>query len=189
VAGCPSTFRPRHAWLASSCRAATATVAAIRCAQICPAKQFKCLIILPFLLTAELHNTLLFVHCKLPPRCNILQWLTRVKISTSGNNVDWIEQGAFAGSSDQDSLTNIIFSNPAVCRYVRLQVVSVSGHASARWDVLKSADQSSLALDRPEFLRANPSINQYAFSSCYSNDAPGSGHCRPQIDSVQVSCC
>jgi hypothetical protein len=40
-----------------------------------------------------------------------------------------------------------------------------------------------------DYVRANPSINQYTFSSCYSNDAPNTGHCRPQIDSAQVSCC
>jgi len=117
--------------------------------------------------------------------CGCSQWLTRVQIFTSPNNIDWIDQGTFAGSSDQDSLTNIIFSKAAVCRYVRLQVVSVSNHASARWDVLKTADQSSLALDQPKLLRANPSINQYAFSSCHAGDAPGNGHCRPQIDSPQ----
>ena len=40
-------------------------------------------------------------------------------------------------------------------------------------------------MEVPQFLRANPSINQYAFSGCYANDAPNSGHCRPQIDSAQ----
>jgi len=35
------------------------------------------------------------------------------------------------------------------------------------------------------YVRANPSINQYAFSGCYGNDAPDSGHCRPQINSAQ----
>jgi len=52
-------------------------------------------------------------------------------------------------------------------------------------DVLKSSDQSSLTMEVPQFTRANPSINQYAFSGCYANDAPNSGHCRPQIDSAQ----
>jgi len=36
-----------------------------------------------------------------------------------------------------------------------------------------------------DYVRANPSINQYAFSGCYANDAPDSGHCRPQINSAQ----
>jgi hypothetical protein len=99
--------------------------------------------------------------------------------------LDWIEQGVFSGNSDQDSKVNVILSKPTVARYVRIEVVSVSNHASARWDVLKTADQSSLELDMPKFLRANPSINQYSFSSCHGGDAPGQGHCRPQIDSVQ----
>ena len=84
---------------------------------------------------------------------------------------------------------NVILSKPTVARYVRIEVVSVSNHASARWDVLKTADQSSLALVMPTYMRANPSINPYAFSSCHGGDAPGNGHCRPQIDSPQVSWC
>jgi hypothetical protein len=103
--------------------------------------------------------------------------------------VDWIEQGVFSGNSDQDSKVNVILSKPTVARYVRIEVVSVHGHASARWDVLKTADQSSLQLDMPNLLRANPSINQYSFSSCHGGDAPGQGHCRPQIDSPQVRFC
>ena len=39
------------------------------------------------------------------------------------------------------------------------------------------------------FQRANAALNQYAFSSCHAGDAPGNGHCRPQIDSPQVSWC
>jgi hypothetical protein len=117
------------------------------------------------------------------------QWLTRIRIFTSPNNIDWIDQGSFAGNNDQDSMVNVILSKPTVARYVRIEVVSVSNHASARWDVLKTADQSSLVLDQPKLLRANPSINQYTFSSCHGGDAPGSGHCRPQIDSPQVSWC
>ena len=162
-------------WLVSSCRVVTALAAAARCAPKAIRTRDN--------ITSYLHDA------GSMPSCNALQWLTRVQIFTSPNNIDWIEQGTFAGSSDQDSLTNIIFSKAAVCRYVRLTVVSVSNHASARWDVLKTTDQSSLALDQPKFLRANPSINQYAFSSCHAGDAPGSGHCRPQIDSPQVSWC
>ena len=84
---------------------------------------------------------------------------------------------------------NVILSKPTVARYVKIEVVSVSNHASARWDVLKTADQSSLVTDLPPYMRANPSINQYTFSSCHAGDAPGNGHCRPQIDSPQVSWC
>ena len=153
------------------------------CSQVRPQSNSNSWIILPLPITAYLHDAGSLSSC------NALQWLTRVQIFTSPNNIDWIEQGTFAGSSDQDSLTNIIFSKAAVCRYVRLTVVSVSNHASARWDVLKTADQSSLVLDQPKLLRANPSINQYTFSSCHGGDAPGSGHCRPQIDSPQVSWC
>ena len=40
-----------------------------------------------------------------------------------------------------------------------------------------------------DFVRANAALNQYAFSSCHAGDAPGNGHCRPQIDSPQVSWC
>ena len=169
------TFRPQHVWLVSCCRVVTALAAAARCAPKAIRTRDN--------VTSYLHDA------GSMPSCNALQWLSRVKIFTSPNNVDWIDQGSFAGSSDQDSLTNIIFPRAAVCRYVRLEVVSVSGHASARWDVLKSADQNSLALDQPALLRANPSISQYAFSSCHAGDAPGNGHCRPQIDSAQVSCC
>jgi len=39
------------------------------------------------------------------------------------------------------------------------------------------------------YIRANPDISQYSFSSCWGGDAPGYGHCRPQIESPQVSCC
>jgi len=39
------------------------------------------------------------------------------------------------------------------------------------------------------FVRANAALNQYTFSSCHGGDAPGNGHCRPQIDSPQVSWC
>ena len=160
------TFWPQHVWLVSCCRVVTALAAAIRFG-------------VPGLGLAVTALTL----------TSSPQFLTRIRIFTSPNNVDWIDQGTFAGSSDQDSLTNIIFSKAAVCRYVRLTVVSVSNHASARWDVLKTADQSSLALDQPKLLRANPSLNQYTFSSCHGGDAPGNGHCRPQIDSPQVSWC
>ena len=121
--------------------------------------------------------------------CNTLQWLTRVRISTSPNNLDWIDQGTFTGTSDPESLTNIVFPQVTVCRYVKMEVVSINGWSSARWDVLKTADQSSLQLDMPKFLRANPDISQYSFSSCHAGDKPGSGHCRPQIDSPQVSFC
>ena len=117
------------------------------------------------------------------------QWLTRIRIFTSPNNVDWIDQGSYAGNSDQDSKVNVILSKPTVARYVKIEVVSVSSHASARWDVLKTADQSSLDMDLPPYMRASPSINQYTFSSCHGGDAPGNGHCRPQIDSPQVSWC
>ena len=40
-----------------------------------------------------------------------------------------------------------------------------------------------------DYVRANAAINQYSFSSCHAGDAPGNGHCRPQIDSPQVSWC
>jgi len=63
---------------------------------------------------------------------------------------------------------NVILSKPTVARFVRIEVVSVQGHASARWDVLKTADQSSLELDMPEFLRARADISQYSFSSCHA---------------------
>ena len=39
------------------------------------------------------------------------------------------------------------------------------------------------------YTRANADISQYSFSSCHAGDKPGSGHCRPQIDSPQVSFC
>jgi hypothetical protein len=39
------------------------------------------------------------------------------------------------------------------------------------------------------YVRANPDISQYSFSSCYAGDPPGYGHCSPQIESPQVSCC
>ena len=103
--------------------------------------------------------------------------------------MDWIEQGVFSGNSDQDSKVNVILSKPTVARFVKIEVVSVQGHASARWDVLKTADQSSLELDMPKFLRANADLSQYSFSSCWNGDAVGSGHCRPQIDSPQVRFC
>ena len=153
-------------WLVSSCRVVTALAAAIRFGV-----QGLGLAVTALTLTSS------------------PQWLTRIRILTSPNNIDWIDQGSFAGNTDQDSKVNVILSKPTVARYVRIEVVSVSNHASARWDVLKTADQSSLALDQPKFLRANPSINQYAFSSCHAGDAPGNGHCRPQIDSPQVSWC
>ncbi len=63
--------------------------------------------------------------------------------------------------------------------------MSFNGHSSARWDVLKTLDQNSLVMDQTKYVRANPAIAQYAFSGCYANDAPNSGHCRPQIDSDQ----
>ena len=103
--------------------------------------------------------------------------------------MDWIEQGVFNGNSDQDSKVNVILSKPTVAQYVRIEVVSINGWSSARWDVLKTADQSSLQLDMPQFLRANADISQYSFSSCHNGDAPGNGHCRPQIDSPQVRIC
>ena len=37
------------------------------------------------------------------------------------------------------------------------------------------------------YVRANAALNQYSFSSCHAGDAPGTGHCRPQIDGPQVS--
>ena len=40
-----------------------------------------------------------------------------------------------------------------------------------------------------DFVRANAALSQYTFSSCHGGDAPGNGHCRPQIDSPQVSWC
>ncbi len=153
-------------WLVSSCRVVTALAAAIR-------------FVVPGLGLAVTALTL----------TSSPQWLTRIRIFTSPNNIDWIDQGSFAGNSDQDSKVNLILSKPTVTRFVKIEVVSVSNHASARWDVLKTADQSSLVMDLPPYMRANPSINQYAFSSCWSGDAPGSGHCRPQIDSPQVSLC
>ena len=118
--------------------------------------------------------------------CGCSQWLTRVKIDTSTDNVNWILHGAFAGSSDADTSIELLIQNPIVARYVRISVVSVSGHASARWDVLTTQDQTLLVPAQPRYLRFNPSISQYIFSSCHAGDAPGSGHCRPQIDSVQV---
>ena len=153
-------------WLVSSCRVVTALAAAIRFG-------------VPGLGLAVTALTL----------TSSPQFLTRIRILTSPNNIDWIDQGSFAGNTDQDSKVNVILSKPTVARYVRIEVVSVSNHASARWDVLKTADQNSLALEMPTYMRANPSINHYAFSSCWSGDAPGSGHCRPQIDSPQVSLC
>ena len=39
------------------------------------------------------------------------------------------------------------------------------------------------------YVRANAALSQYTFSSCHGGDAPGNGHCRPQIDSPQVSWC
>jgi len=118
--------------------------------------------------------------------CGCNQWLTRIKIDTSADNVNWILHGSFAGNSDADSKVELLLQNPVVARFVRISVVSVSSHASARWDVLTTADQSKLVPVQPKFLRFNPSITQYAFSSCHGGDAPNSGHCRPQIDSPQV---
>jgi len=118
-------------------------------------------------------------------RHNCDQWLTRVRISTSPNGWDWIDRGEFSASSDQNTLKSIILAESTVCRFVRIDVVSVYGHASARWDVLKTADQSSLVMEKPKYFRANPQISQYAFHSCWDGDAPNSGHCRPQIDSPQ----
>jgi hypothetical protein len=39
------------------------------------------------------------------------------------------------------------------------------------------------------YVRANAALSQYTFSSCHGGDSPGNGHCRPQIDSPQVSWC
>jgi hypothetical protein len=39
------------------------------------------------------------------------------------------------------------------------------------------------------YVRANADLSQYSFSSCHGGDAPGQGHCRPQIDSPQVRFC
>ncbi len=160
------TSRPQHGWLVSCCRVVTAFAAAIRFG----------------VLGLGLAVTALTLTSS-------PQWLTRIRILTSPNNIDWIDQGSFAGNNDQDSMVNVILSKPTVARYVKIEVVSVSNHASARWDVLKTADQNSLALEMPTYMRANPSINHYAFSSCHGGDAPGNGHCRPQIDSPQVSWC
>ena len=119
-----------------------------------------------------------------------LQWLTRVRISTSPNGMDWFDHGEFSASSDQNTLKSIILAESTVCRFVRIDVVSFHGHASARWDVLKTADQSSLVMEEPKYFRANPQISQYAFHSCWGpdgrEDPPNTGHCRPQIDSPQV---
>ena len=160
------TFWPQHVWLVSCCRVVTAIANAIRFG-------------VPGLGLAVAALTL----------TSSPQFLTRIRILTSPNNIDWIDQGSFAGNNDQDSKVNVILSKPTVTRYVKIEVVSVSNHASARWDVLKTTDQSSLVMDMPPYMRANPSINQYAFSSCHAGDAPGNGHCRPQIDSPQVSWC
>jgi len=121
--------------------------------------------------------------------CDCSQWLTRVKIDTSNDNLNWILHGEFAGSTDADSKIQLFIQNPMVARFVRISVVSISGHASARWDVLTTTDQTLLVAAQPRYLRYNPSINQYAFSSCWSGDAPGSGHCRPMLDSPQVPFC
>jgi hypothetical protein len=121
--------------------------------------------------------------------CECNQWLTRIKIDTSIDNVNWILHGAFAGNSDQDSKIQLFLEKPVVARFVRITVVSVHGHASARWDVLTTSDQSKLVPVQPKYLRYNPSISQYAFSSCWGGDAVGHGHCRPQIDSPQVMAC
>ena len=118
--------------------------------------------------------------------CGCGQWLTRIKIDTSVDNVNWILHGSFPGNSDADSKVELLLQNPVVARFVRISVVSVSNHASARWDVLTTPDQSKLVPVQPKYLRFNPSITQYAFSSCWAGDATGTGHCRPQIDSPQV---
>ena len=118
--------------------------------------------------------------------CGCGQWLTRIKIDTSIDNVNWILHGSFAGNTDAESKVELLLQNPIVARFVRISVVSVSNHASARWDVLTTPDQSKLAPVQPKYLRFNPSITQYAFSSCHGGDAPSHGHCRPQIDSPQV---
>ena len=160
------TFWPQHVWLVSCCRVVTAIANAIRFG-------------VPGLGLAVAALTL----------TSSPQFLTHIRILTSPNNIDWIDQGSFAGNTDQDSKVNVILSKPTVARYVRIEVVSVSNHASARWDVLKTADQSSLDMVMPTYMRANAALNQYTFSSCHGGDAPGNGHCRPQIDSPQVSLC
>ena len=121
--------------------------------------------------------------------CGCTEWLTRVKIDTSTDNVNWILHGAFPGSSDADSTVELLIPHPMVARFVRIRVVSVRDHASARWDVLTTPDQTLLVAAEPRYVRYNPSISQYAFSSCYNGNAAGTGHCRPQIDSVQVPFC
>jgi len=121
--------------------------------------------------------------------CECNQWLTRIKIDTSIDNVNWILHGAFAGNSDQDSKIQLFLEKPVVARFVRITVVSVHGHASARWDVLTTSDQSKLVPVQPKYLRYNASISQYAFSSCWGGESVGHGHCRPQIDSPQAMAC
>ena len=117
------------------------------------------------------------------------QWLTKIKIDTSIDNVNWILHGVFAGNVDQNSQIQLILQNPVVARFVRITVVTVHEWASARWDVLATSDQSKLVPVQPKYIRYNPSLSQYAFSSCHNGDAVGHGHCRPQIDSPQVMAC
>ena len=114
------------------------------------------------------------------------QFVTRVRIFTSPNGIDWIDRGSFTANSDQDSKVNILFSQTTVAQYVKMVPLEINAHSSARWDVLVSDNQKSLVMDMPQYFRANPLIDRYAFSSCWNGDAPNSGHCRPQIDSPQV---
>jgi len=72
------------------------------------------------------------------------QYLTSIRILTSLDKNNWIDEGVFNGNSDPDSIVSIILSNATVTRYVKIEVVSVNNHASARWDVLKTADQAWL---------------------------------------------
>jgi len=69
--------------------------------------------------------------------CGCNQWVNRFSIDYSNDNVNWVSLGNFPGNTDQDSVIETIFAEPVTARYVRISVVSVSGHASMRWDALQ----------------------------------------------------
>lgn len=69
--------------------------------------------------------------------CGCNQWVNRFSIDHSNDNVNWVSLGNFPGNTDQDSVIETIFAEPVTARYIRISVVSVSGHASMRWDALQ----------------------------------------------------
>ena len=60
------------------------------------------------------------------------QWVTRVQLSTSSNNIAYTVVGEFDGNSDQDTHATRIFPTATVARYVRFQPVTYEGYPSMR---------------------------------------------------------